>query len=940
MARTLRVLVGMVAMLMGGLAAEGQALRPTPVDGARSAGPAAAPRMVTPTHLNARGSDDYHVFYPENRARSGIPLGGIGTGFVELRADGTFHNWMIANNQPKGVGDVLDFRSRGKLDRDENEAILFFVLRYQVEGERPAMRILSMQRSEDEAGVHQYHIRYIFPYLTAVDRIESSAQFPFVRFRFTDEAMPLDVEMEAFSSFVPGDLTDASIPGASFRFRVTATGERPVDATLICVARNLVGYNSRALLRAAPSADDTGTIVKMMADHVDPRQTSWGTMAIGVNDPEATWYLGWRHQHPVFPWMIRNAELPDYDDTFGKRAFLESRGIDPETDDRFAWVPDTGGRVRRDGDVQVTEAISYNSLATYRKLTPGKAWAPVFALGWHFPNAYAGRAQFDKALEAPLDAKADVAAAPGWVGHSYANRYDDAEQVVRDLLRRQAALYQRTKAFVDAMYESDLPPFATDLANAQLTCLLAITTLHKDGSFGISDDLHQTLWGAQAGHNPDVSVYASPMILSLFPELHRDMVDFWAERYARQLKARPDKTVSGKTDRPMDFINTAMTHWHWTGDAAARDRWYDTLQAVLEASIADADTNGDGVPELHGGNSTYDNLVQWNLSAWLAAKHCSTLVLLEAEATRRGDDAFAARCADLLARTRSVVDEHLWNGNYYDFYSDYDNTYPQPHRWTDRRGRQRTERRYLAPHLCFADQLFGQTWLNMTDREPVFGDFGRQRSALRCIYRYNLEPTIGLINLRDPKMPETFGMMAIQPYGGIDQPNVTFTGVGSATAATMLYAGLYDEAMACLLPLHRRHRKNDFYFNHQEAFNHYLRGMSSWNVLHAAPGLSIVDGTDYRFDPKVPGARRLFVTMPGFAGTMRIADGAVTVAAVAGDWTFRRIDLPAAAVADEKPTLTVDGKPMPVRTERSVGRLIVRSDAAVRLAEGMKLEIR
>src|SRR5210317_1951162 len=35
---------------------------------------------------------------------SGIPLGGLGTGTVELRSDGLFHEWQIMNNAPWGPG--------------------------------------------------------------------------------------------------------------------------------------------------------------------------------------------------------------------------------------------------------------------------------------------------------------------------------------------------------------------------------------------------------------------------------------------------------------------------------------------------------------------------------------------------------------------------------------------------------------------------------------------------------------------------------------------------------------------------------------------------------------------------------------------------------------------------------------------------------------------
>ena len=34
---------------------------------------------------------------------SGVPLGGLGTGSVELRRDGYLHEWQIINNRPWGA---------------------------------------------------------------------------------------------------------------------------------------------------------------------------------------------------------------------------------------------------------------------------------------------------------------------------------------------------------------------------------------------------------------------------------------------------------------------------------------------------------------------------------------------------------------------------------------------------------------------------------------------------------------------------------------------------------------------------------------------------------------------------------------------------------------------------------------------------------------------
>src|SRR5687767_12363021 len=64
-----------------------------------------------------------------DRARSGIALGGLGTGSVELRKDGQFYNWTIFNNQPLGTGPAFDFATYP--NNDALESMQFFVVRYQ-----------------------------------------------------------------------------------------------------------------------------------------------------------------------------------------------------------------------------------------------------------------------------------------------------------------------------------------------------------------------------------------------------------------------------------------------------------------------------------------------------------------------------------------------------------------------------------------------------------------------------------------------------------------------------------------------------------------------------------------------------------------------------------------------------------------------------------------
>lgn len=130
----------------------------------------------------------------EDKPRSGVALGGIGTGGIELRKDGVFTNWHIFNNLPFGSGAKLPFAE---------DSLLFFVVRYQIPGQPARMKILQIDSGYSVAAIPNHY--YIFPWLTGVDRIEYRARFPFVWMRFLDEEMPFVIDMEAFSSFIPLD---------------------------------------------------------------------------------------------------------------------------------------------------------------------------------------------------------------------------------------------------------------------------------------------------------------------------------------------------------------------------------------------------------------------------------------------------------------------------------------------------------------------------------------------------------------------------------------------------------------------------------------------------------------------------------------------------------------------------------------------------------------
>jgi beta-glucosidase 2, glycosyl-hydrolase family 116 N-term len=123
---------------------------------------------------------------PPTGMRSSVPLGGLGSGTVELRADGSLQDWNIFNNSPAGGI---------KVQIDDT----FFALKVNTAGHARAWA-LRTQAPET---------------LPAIQQIEYSGAFPVSRLRFSDPDCPLRVTLYAYSEFYPRDASASATPAVA-----------------------------------------------------------------------------------------------------------------------------------------------------------------------------------------------------------------------------------------------------------------------------------------------------------------------------------------------------------------------------------------------------------------------------------------------------------------------------------------------------------------------------------------------------------------------------------------------------------------------------------------------------------------------------------------------------------------------------------------------------
>ncbi|MCS7192392.1 MAG: GH116 family glycosyl-hydrolase [Armatimonadetes bacterium] len=157
---------------------------------------------------------------PPNGMRSAVPLGGLGAGTIELRADGSLKEWNIFNNSPAGGGQ--------KVHLDD----ALFGLRTSIKGSKTNAWTL---RTHPPKG------------LPSIAQIEYSGAFPVSRLRFADPNLPIALDLYAYCGFKIYDPESSATPAILFTFNLHNPSDQIVETSLMFNLPNHIGgvYSKR-----------------------------------------------------------------------------------------------------------------------------------------------------------------------------------------------------------------------------------------------------------------------------------------------------------------------------------------------------------------------------------------------------------------------------------------------------------------------------------------------------------------------------------------------------------------------------------------------------------------------------------------------------------------------------------------------------------------------
>ncbi|GGJ14378.1 hypothetical protein GCM10010885_24570 [Alicyclobacillus cellulosilyticus] len=302
----------------------------------------------------------------------------------------------------------------------------YFTIWAKSDGEPPVAKILESRLTPPYDASHGLHPSDAGG-LPRLARSFMRGEYPFVWIDFEDDDLPVSVQLEAFTPFIPLNPEDSGIPGAIFTYRVTNSSSRAVEVTIAGslfnpiggVGRDRFGNVSGPRLGGSLNlyrAEQGITGLELTTRKYAPTQLEYGNMALITTNRDVSYKRAW----------YRGAWFDELQE------FWTDLVDDGRLTDLGYETPSEDGR------------SDTCSLAVHERIGPGETRLFRFVLSWYFPNRLNGWSEEHRVGEPGKELTQNY----------YVNLFSDAWSAARYLVSNFERLYQASMAFHDALYST------------------------------------------------------------------------------------------------------------------------------------------------------------------------------------------------------------------------------------------------------------------------------------------------------------------------------------------------------------------------------------------------------------------------------------------------------------------------------------------------------
>ncbi|MDX2432297.1 MAG: GH116 family glycosyl hydrolase [Bacteroides sp.] len=768
-----------------------------------------------------QAADFNKIYSGEQLERLAFPMGGIGAGMICLEGKGSISHVSV-RNKPDVYNEPFMFAALAVKGLENGTKVL--------EGPVPRHKIFGSPNS----GNGNSNKSYGFP---RFEEASFSAHFPFGKVSLKDADIPMEVDIQGWSPFVPGDEDNSSLPVAGLEYTFT----NRTDSTLEMV----FSYHSENFMRISGKNEwgrtyqDEGHSIQKMPNGFILSQACTvlnpeykGDFVISTLEKaevDYRWFRGGWYDAPTQLWNdIENLNMPS--DT----ASEESTGA---------------------------------SLYIPLKLAAGESSTLHLLFSWHVPHStlISGTSLSD--LVGPECDPSTGCCSSEFTDQFYepwySGKFKDIIELNSYWTDQYNKLKEKTRLFTSTFFASDLPPEVLDAVSANLSILKSPTVLRqKDGDLWAYEGCFDKESGCCAGSCTHVWNYAQA-IPHLFPRLERTLreTEFLVsqderghQNFRSAIPIQPtDHAWHAAADGQLGGIIKVYRDWRISGDTEWLLSLWPSVKSSFDFCSASWDPLGKGILE-EPHHNTYD------IEFWGPDGMCSSIYLGACKAMEEMALALEkdpAPYVALLKKGSKFMEEELFNSEYFYQLTQWEGLQTPPPdtehvSWNINYSEEAREilkkegPKYQYGTGCLSDGIIG-SWFGAVGGLPSFLDQAKVKEHLLSVYRYNYRSS-----LSDHVNPQRSGyamgdegglLLCSWPLGG--QPTLPFvysnevwTGIEYQVASHLMMMGEVEKGLEIVSSARDRYDgsiRNPY--NEYECGHWYARALASYALIQGLTGL-------------------------------------------------------------------------------------------------------
>jgi non-lysosomal glucosylceramidase len=714
----------------------------------------------------------------------GMPAGGICCGGIYAGGDGRLWLWDIFNqNQTGVVTKVLPVKleSFNLKEIDNVEGTLYL---------EPLTKTSPLQQGF-ALSIHQNGV-------TTVKRLQQDdwdevtfeSTYPVATIRYTDKNLPLEVCVEAFSPFIPGNAKDSGLPATIQSISLKNTS---ADSSL--------------------SVEIIGWLENKMLWNTEKKNAGF----LRVNDAV---------KNPLFKGITLDCQTADKElekaADYGNMCFATTEknaiGIADVAKSKDRYAAAISNLVKVSGQSPIA------GIAVGHRIKPGQEAKTDFIISWYTPNiTFSNRPD-------PHEVTAQDA-----FTHYYTTHFGSAGAVTAYIADNYDSLKRQTFLWKDTWYDSTLPWWFLERTFANISTL-STTSTHR-----FQSGRYYAWEGVGCCHGNCTHVYQYAHAVSrIFPELEKDTrerVDLGIgyEEATGMIRIRGEKTGPSIDGQAGTVLRIYREHQMSPDYTFLQKNWPKIKKAVI--FVMEQDKNHDGMEDTPMEN-TLDALwhgeISWIVGLCIAAARAGQVM-----AEEMNDTDFAGQCRQYVELGSKNMETYLFNGEYFIHRPDpavgkkeigsfntchIDQVYGQSWAWQVNLGRILSKEKTMSA----LHALWKYNYM------PDVGPYIKIHTGGRF---YALAGEGGMIMNTNPSNDDN-------PYGNAKAWQVGYfsecmSGFEHQVASHMMAEGMAEEAMILTRSIHDRYhayKRNPF--NEIECSDHYGRAMASYGTFISACGFT------------------------------------------------------------------------------------------------------